>query len=1598
MLDLSDLFDGVSISDNPNIHTELEVKFKPYPVYKAKEQFDTLLSKLRFNYDEIYEESTVYSYQNDVRKIVTNDSTTFERKTRIKDYKKYIDYHFVISFSEEETLTNMKVQNTKPFHVRKRQRYSFKINDHYRVDLTKVPDKNNKDFYEIELEYTGSFEKFDLDALEDEISYIYLIVHQSENFVTPTQITNLVNQFNNAFGEKPQKTFNKNISPKARNIQYRDLSFGGIVGNPKEEYVVSHKADGKHYYLILNNEGVWLVSNNQYNLLYSSQTKKAFGGNEFFVFETEVVYRDVKYQGKLVKYYVLIFDCIYYKQEDVRMKNIWERVGCIASFIGQLPNMKLFQDDFVYFVEKKVYAIETVDDFFKATKLLLDDQDNLEYPTDGLIFSPSNQFNYHSDKLPLSQRDLHTVSDYCKWKPASKITIDYRVVKNGNQINLLVYNVIKKLEVPFFGTNAYPITQDMIYDGFDDEQYLDKIVECYYDIVCHQIRPLKIRLDKEGPNRLDIAESNWYDVHNPILIEDLTGQSLTLVNKYHNQIKNILFSLPTNYESMDIKLPENYNLLDIGGGRGGDLARWIKSKVNQVITVEPNLENLKELKSRLSNSILKDRVTYINTIGEDTVQITETVEKLVGKVDVISLMLSLSFFWADEKHLDALVQTIVHNLKLGGYVLFFTINDQLEKELAKSNPLILNNASFTLYDDKYVRAEIPGIVGKQWEFIVKINQLTLKLIQYGFVLKDKTVANQEALLTPDAQTYTSLFTYGYYQKTKDIKPGKLRNIKLPKTIYPTIVTEKLLVLKDDEEKPLKNMIRIGCIKGKDNMLDAILKAYNKNYQEDNKEKVIEELRLELSNELPEYWAYFYGKTFLNQIVNVIQGNLINDVNDINDYSLLSLQHIYQYDVISESLLRFLSYIISIDIYIYVYDKDLKLHLSTYDCYYPDHESIFLLKLDDHYELLAQRTDKDKELRTYFLPDSSIVYHAKKDIKEPNMPEISYKELVKQKLGAKLPNLEDIISTEDPMYQIITECYTDTKIYVKGLSKTISKNYVTSKTLDDDVKKIFNASNPAKELKKYLADLKPIVKKPQPERIEERISQIIKILNGYINPSNNNSVRVLDIGAGKGEIITAMKEYYHLPKENVFAIDQKLPNIKTITPLTYKNGLIPLADQSINVILLFAVLHHIPTKERLGIINEIARVLTPDGIVIIREHDDDHDPNFYTFIDLIHQFWYFTEKEQEDPLNMMDYNELLKLFDNVKMHSIYHDSYTEPNPQHLYHEAFMFKFQDDFPYKRYSMNIEDVDKRFENLKSYEFNFVHMPYTIRNIPGTWYQDKTKKYNNIIIKNEASDYLNYNLIADYWMDPCRMQAKRYDQPLTPIEYWQQNKEYVKQEAFKNYGFVDAYTLRETIFKLAGEVTDFRNTLMVGFIKMFKAKRVLDVSSGWGPRIIGAMAMNVQYTGVDPNSCLHPKYKEMIQHFAKDPSKYITIQAPFETAELPPKLTYDLIISSPPFFQLEKYSNEETQSIHNRSLNEWFDDFLIASLNKAWDKLVKGGHMVININDIYNVANYCELMVNVFNDIHEDDAEYLGVIGYSEFVKGKPRSVQPVFCWRKI
>lgn len=208
--------------------------------------------------------------------------------------------------------------------------------------------------------------------------------------------------------------------------------------------------------------------------------------------------------------------------------------------------------------------------------------------------------------------------------------------------------------------------------------------------------------------------------------------------------------------------------------------------------------------------------------------------------------------------------------------------------------------------------------------------------------------------------------------------------------------------------------------------------------------------------------------------------------------------------------------------------------------------------------------------------------------------------------------------------------------------------------------------------------------PREGRIEERIGTIVEM----VKSQNLRPRTILDIGAGTGEILLGLKNFYNLDTENVFAIDNKLPNIDKITPLTYQNGTIPLPDNSIDLVVMLMTLHHIPIEARPGIVSEISRVLSPNGVVIIREHDNNYDPDFYTFLDGLHLFWYLASGETPDPLFLMTRVETSALFNQAGLQSASYSKYSEPNPQQIYHEMFI-KHKVVRPYKFFDPDAQNT---------------------------------------------------------------------------------------------------------------------------------------------------------------------------------------------------------------------------------------------------------------------------------------------------------------------
>ena len=193
---------------------------------------------------------------------------------------------------------------------------------------------------------------------------------------------------------------------------------------------------------------------------------------------------------------------------------------------------------------------------------------------------------------------------------------------------------------------------------------------------------------------------------------------------------------------------------------------------------------------------------------------------------------------------------------------------------------------------------------------------------------------------------------------------------------------------------------------------------------------------------------------------------------------------------------------------------------------------------------------------------------------------------------------------------------------------------------------------------------------------------------------------------------------------------------------------------------------------------------------------------------------------------------------------------------------------------------------------------------------------------VQSQPSDYDDIDIITDYFNEGPRLRSRRLGSPDPPLAHWTRPELSVRwmekllwQEGPHRYDCISSWTLRETLAYAEGvrECTQFKPSLGLSVIKLLKGSRVLDFSSGWGDRLIAAIAADVErYVGVDPNADLRPGYEAIIARFAgrERAARYTMVRAPFQTARLPPGETFDLVFTSPPYFNFELYSSAADQS----------------------------------------------------------------------------------------
>ena len=77
-----------------------------------------------------------------------------------------------------------------------------------------------------------------------------------------------------------------------------------------------------------------------------------------------------------------------------------------------------------------------------------------------------------------------------------------------------------------------------------------------------------------------------------------------------------------------------------------------------------------------------------------------------------------------------------------------------------------------------------------------------------------------------------------------------------------------------------------------------------------------------------------------------------------------------------------------------------------------------------------------------------------------------------------------------------------------------------------------------------------------------------------------------------------------------------------------------------------------------------------------------------------------------------------------------------------------------------------------------------------------------------------------------------------------------------------------------------------MFYIVREFNAKRILDFGAGWGDRLVGAIAADVEeYCAFDPNLALKEGHDKIIETFVpkENKNRYHIHYEPYESANLP-------------------------------------------------------------------------------------------------------------------
>jgi hypothetical protein len=501
------------------------------------------------------------------------------------------------------------------------------------------------------------------------------------------------------------------------------------------------KTDGLRQFLVLNDNKMFLIKNDK-SLLFLDNIKC----DKFTIFDTE-------FYDKC--YY--IFDCVFFRGYPLYNKSYIERMESVRRQFQEQPQIKLKKWN-------KLDSWSSVYDFIYKHKT----SPQTHQKIDGVIIQDKIRPYFQQQTYKFKRNSLNTIDFLIKLNGtkfmlylvanspqhilrkisgnSSSESSSESSLGNSSENFLSSY---KEFQTPFFESmnefiprKKWSVPRDLFEEEIneinnlmsailkDSSKYDTKIIEFGY--VDDGWVPFRVREDKNKSNAYATGLSNCASIFSPITLENTNyfsnkpkSFSSEIVDAFHTFSKNIREII---FREMPSTTPSTTSLtqsrtiiegatasrtvIDLGGGRGGDLVHILKKGFKNLFVVDCDREALCQYVNKASRQNI-DGTLWLNVLlfmlcennSELVTKITARKEWPADGCDLVLMNFAIHYLCDSEQKIIALTQLLTKLLSKNGLFIYTCYDgEEICKDLSikyKRAPqvgdkLVLNNFQITV--------------------------------------------------------------------------------------------------------------------------------------------------------------------------------------------------------------------------------------------------------------------------------------------------------------------------------------------------------------------------------------------------------------------------------------------------------------------------------------------------------------------------------------------------------------------------------------------------------------------------------------------------------------------------------------------------------------------------------------------------------------------------------------------------------------------------------------------------------------------------------------------------------------------------------------